>query len=121
VALRLGLVDEASNEPPRYLTNGKVTIGIVADRAPSPAQARRLVVAAAPSFAEVVTLDTVEGLMIHPDRMGKLVKLDRECEAPRRSSGRCRRPSRCSRRRAHRQRAVSAPRRRASRTNRSVW
>ena len=69
VALRLGLADEAAGEAPRYLTNGKLTVGIVSDRAPQPAQARRLVAVAPPSFAEIVTLDTVEGLLIHPERM----------------------------------------------------
>ena len=74
VALRLGLTEDAAGEPPRYLTNGKLTVGIVSDRAPQPAQARRLVAVAPPSFAEIVTLDTVEGLLIHPERMVTLAR-----------------------------------------------
>jgi two-component system, chemotaxis family, sensor kinase CheA len=74
LALRLGLVPEveraaATAEPPCYLTNGKLTIGLISDRAPSPVQARRLIAVAPPAFAEVVTLDTVEGLLVHPERM----------------------------------------------------
>ena len=74
LALRLGLADEAAHDPPRYLTNGKVTIGLVTDRSPSPVQARRLIAVPAPSFAEIVTLDTVEGLLIHPERMVTLAR-----------------------------------------------
>ena len=69
IALRLGLVDEASAGTPRYVTNGHHTIGILSDRAPAATQARRLVAVAPPSFAEIATLDTVEGLLIHPDRL----------------------------------------------------
>jgi hypothetical protein len=74
IALRLGLAEEAAGETPRYLTNGKVTVGIVSDRAPQPTLARRLVAVAAPSYAEIVTLDTVEGLLIHPERMVTLAR-----------------------------------------------
>ena len=69
LALRLGLVDEPTSGTPRYVTNGTDTIGIVSTHAPSATSARRLVAVPPPSFAEIATLDTVEGLLIHPDRL----------------------------------------------------
>ena len=68
LGVKLGLVEQGSGEP-RYITSGTRTIGIAADRPPTSAQVRRLVVVRPPAFAEIVTLDMVEGLLIHPERL----------------------------------------------------
>ena len=66
VAARLGLTDAPGSAPTFTFGNGATRVAIRASHAPSPAQMRRLV--ASPAFAEVVVLETVEGLLVHPDR-----------------------------------------------------
>jgi hypothetical protein len=71
LAVKLGLVDEDSAEPgtPYFISNGSRTVGLIADRDPAEVQARRLLPVAPPAFAEVVTLDSVEGLLLYPERL----------------------------------------------------
>lgn len=69
VALALGLVEESVGGPMHYLTNGTMTVAMLSDRAAATVQARRLVTVRAPSPYEVITLDTVEGLLVHPQHL----------------------------------------------------
>lgn len=69
VAFRLGLTTERVEAPVRFFTNGDRTVGLVTDRAPQAVSVRRLVMAPPPALGDVVVLDTIEGLLLHLDRV----------------------------------------------------
>ena len=71
IALALGLVEDSVGGPSHHLTNGAQTIAILSDRAAVTVQARRLVTVPYPSPYEIITIDTVEGLLVHPDRLAR--------------------------------------------------
>jgi two-component system chemotaxis sensor kinase CheA len=74
LAHALGISTDTAGGVTHHVTNGKITVAILADRASGAVQARRLIAVPAPGLFEVVTLETVEGLMIHPERMMKVRK-----------------------------------------------
>ncbi len=70
VAFRLGVTDEPTTAQVRYFTRGDEIIGFAVDREPVAATVRAVVAPPAPSPFAVVLLDTVEGLLVHPERLG---------------------------------------------------
>ncbi len=52
-----------------WFTNGQLEIGFLAGGKPSPLDARRLVATVATTVAEVVTVDSVEGLLLRPEHI----------------------------------------------------
>lgn len=54
-------------------SDGALEVGLLSGEKPSMAQARRLVMTPATSLAEVVTVDSVEGLLVRPDRIPGVV------------------------------------------------
>jgi two-component system chemotaxis sensor kinase CheA len=70
VGALLGLADDEPDGARHYMTNGELVIALVADRASGAQQVRRLIVAPPPAAYEVVTIDTMEGLLVHPERIG---------------------------------------------------
>ncbi|HWU91302.1 MAG TPA: ATP-binding protein, partial [Kofleriaceae bacterium] len=50
-------------------SDGRLEIGLLTGEKPSLAQVRRLVMTSPTSVAEVVTVDSVEGLLVRPDRI----------------------------------------------------
>jgi hypothetical protein len=69
IAHRLGIVEDATRANALFFAKDSKRVGIVTDRAPQLASARRLVAAPAPAVFEVVILDAVEGLLLHLDRV----------------------------------------------------
>ncbi len=52
-----------------WFTNGELEVGLSCGGRPSPVDARRLVTTPASSVAEVVTIDSIEGLVVRPERI----------------------------------------------------
>lgn len=72
IDLAVGLGFNASNSISATLfwfTNGTLSIGIACGGAPEQVDARRLVATPATCVGEVVTVDSVEGLLIRPERI----------------------------------------------------
>jgi hypothetical protein len=55
-------------------SDGTLEVGLLSGEKPSMAQARRLVMTPTTSLAEVVTVDSVEGLLVRPDRIPGVVQ-----------------------------------------------
>lgn len=72
LAARLGIADQAVpwTEQARYFRRNGKTFGIVGEHPPTSVRARRLIEVPPPAIAEVVVVDTIDGLLIHPDRLG---------------------------------------------------
>jgi two-component system chemotaxis sensor kinase CheA len=56
-----------------WFTNGEQSIGIASGGRPAPVDARRLVTTPASCVGEVITIDSVEGLLIRPERIPGVV------------------------------------------------
>lgn len=56
-----------------WFTNGEQSIGIASGGRPAPVDARRLVTTPASCVAEVITIDSVEGLLLRPERIPGVV------------------------------------------------
>lgn len=69
LAVHLGLADGPSGGEPRCFSNGTQTVAVRCERPPTAAQARRLIAVPHPAALEVVLLDTVEGVQLHPERI----------------------------------------------------
>ena len=52
-----------------WFTNGELEIGLLVGGRPTMVDARRLVATAATASAEVVTIDSVEGILLRPERL----------------------------------------------------
>ncbi len=69
LAHRLGLTEEPSMAAPCYFARDGKTVGIIAERPRQTTIARRLVVTPPPTPYEIVILDSIEGVLVHLDRM----------------------------------------------------
>jgi hypothetical protein len=69
IANRLGLVDDRGPEAVHYFARDGITVGLVTERAPVSATARRIIALPPPAPFEIVAIDTAEGLLVHPERM----------------------------------------------------
>jgi two-component system chemotaxis sensor kinase CheA len=70
LAAALGLAPSNSiTSRPWYFADGKREIGLLCGARPVPAQVRRLIPTPASAFAEIATIDSVEGLLLRPDRI----------------------------------------------------
>jgi two-component system chemotaxis sensor kinase CheA len=69
LAYHLGISDTRANGEARYFTNGDRTVGFILDGEPIAANARRLVTQPPPGAYEVVVVETMEGLLVYPDRL----------------------------------------------------
>ena len=66
----LGLTPSNSiSSTPWFFTNGTLEIGILCGAKPVPVQARRLIATAPTAVAEIATIDSVEGLLLRPERI----------------------------------------------------
>jgi two-component system, chemotaxis family, sensor kinase CheA len=74
LAVGLGFVTSNSISTTLFwFTNGEQAIGIASGGRPAPVDARRLVTTPSSSVAEVITIDSVEGLLIRPERIPGVV------------------------------------------------
>jgi len=69
LAHHLGITDSRAAGEARYFTDGERTIGFLVEREPVAASVRRIVTQAAPAPYEVVVLETMEGLLVYPERL----------------------------------------------------
>jgi len=70
LAAALGLSPSNSiTSRPWYFANDKREIGLLCGARPVPAQVRRLIQTPATAFAEIATIDSVEGLLLRLDRI----------------------------------------------------
>lgn len=69
LAHHLGIAETRATGEPRYFTNGERTVGFLFEREPVAATVRRIVTQPAPGPYEVVILETMEGLLVYPERL----------------------------------------------------
>jgi len=70
LGVALGLPQSNSiNSSVWAFSNGTLEVGILTGERPAVVQARRLVPTASSSIAEVITVDSIEGLLVRPDRI----------------------------------------------------
>lgn len=69
LAHRLGIADELADAHTYYFANGSRQVGIVLDRPPHLMTVRRVAMLAPPAPADVVLVDTTEGLLVHLERL----------------------------------------------------
>ncbi len=65
------MTDDATAALVRYFTRDGETIGFVVEREPIAVTVRSVVMPAAPAPLAVVQVDTVEGLLVYPERLGE--------------------------------------------------
>ncbi|HEV7555631.1 MAG TPA: ATP-binding protein [Kofleriaceae bacterium] len=66
----LGLSPSSSiSTTPWFFTNGQIEVGILCGAKPVPVQARRLIATPPTTVAEIATIDSVEGLLLRPERI----------------------------------------------------
>jgi two-component system chemotaxis sensor kinase CheA len=69
VACELGAADAHANAVPYWFRRRDVTIAILGETAPVPGSVRRIVGVPPPAPAEIASIDAIEGLLVHPDRL----------------------------------------------------
>jgi hypothetical protein len=70
LGVALGLPQSNSiNSTVWAFSNGTLEVGLLTGERPAVVQARRLVPTAASAIAEVISVDSIEGLLVRPDRI----------------------------------------------------
>jgi hypothetical protein len=65
----LGFSEEPATSTVCYFCEGDVAVGLAIDRAPQPAEVRRLIDAAESALGEVMMAEAAEGLLVNPRRL----------------------------------------------------